>query len=320
MSKFLIQKQKSIFSQLEILACPEYRITLKPRRDELKPVNFGNPGNTKTRKKAGIAEKFWTVQELTSEKVIHALTIENMRGFDVYLTPISTTRHYLVVDDTTQDSLAALLAAGYKPCLTQQSSDGNVQAVLIAPKTTSKAEQSLANRLVVRINKEYGDKDFSGAAHPFRLAGFCNKKPGKNDVLTKILTSNPGHICEKSALEMDKIREEAKVSALPTRRAAGGGLLLLPATTDNSAANKSFAHYWQQTERIIMQSGYTKDLDKMDFRCAVSMLAIGYTEAQTAAAMLHLSPHVKDRHKHVDRYITATVRSATATRTARRTV
>ena len=102
-----------------------------------------------------------------------------------------------------------------------------MQAVLILPKFTRKDEQSLANKLVVAINKKYGDLKFTGVVHPFRLAGFCNKKPGKGNPTTTLLRAE-SVICQQSLIELNafrnavKVPEEKVLVSHGARRAAGG--------------------------------------------------------------------------------------------------
>ena len=40
-------------------------------------------------------------------------------------------------------------------------------------------ENTLANAMVEKLNKDYGDPKFTGVSHPFRMAGFSNKKENK---------------------------------------------------------------------------------------------------------------------------------------------
>ncbi|MBE3830785.1 hypothetical protein HJ178_24800, partial [Vibrio parahaemolyticus] len=40
----------------------------------------------------------------------------------------------------------------------------------------TKKDREIANKVVVGLNKRYGDENFTGVSHPFRMAGFSNKK------------------------------------------------------------------------------------------------------------------------------------------------
>lgn len=323
MSHSILIKQKSILKQLEALSCEKYRITLKPRREELKPQNFGN-ASAEIRKKTNAEEKFWTKQGLTSEKIISRLTVENMRGYDIYITPISLDFHYFVIDDTTIETLQALKDAGYKPCLTQRSSLNNIQAILIVNKKTGKDEQSFANTLVVKINKEFGDKKFCGVIHPFRLSGFFNKKEGRNNAETVVLTTENAKICEKASAELESIRVATSCpSAFAAQRAAVGGYLVLNAVETNSRsdinslANENFLRFWKEVERKVDAENWTRDLDKFDYKIARSMNAIGFDEQAITTAILSCSKHLSKRHKHTHRYAQSVARNAVIARALR---
>lgn len=160
------------------LQSPEYRLTLKSRRENLQSFNHG-------KRKEG-QERFFTADEV--EGLLSYLSRQNSRGYDIYITPIDSAHHYLVVDDMHGDALQRLRAAGYQPALVQESSADNQQAVLkISRREDNRSEQSAANALVVELNREFGDPDFSGVVHPFRTAGLVNKKPGRGNAFTKIL-------------------------------------------------------------------------------------------------------------------------------------
>lgn len=83
------------------------------------------------------------------------------------------------------------------------SSEGNYQAVIkVRRNTTFDKEQSAANKIVVAINKAFGDPKVSGVRRPFRMAGFWNKKPERDDEITQIDwgLSSPEAICELSTV------------------------------------------------------------------------------------------------------------------------
>jgi hypothetical protein len=319
-------KQDAIEKQIDALGCDLFRITLKSRSDGLRDQNFGNKFSTvASRKKSGQQEKLWTKAELMSEKIIDQLTIKNMQGYEIYITPISDTHHFIVVDDLTTEKLAAFLLSGYEPCMTQKSSAGNVQAILKVVKAEiSKNEQSIANRVVIDINKRFGDAELEGVAHPFRTAGYCNKKEGKDDHPTIILTVSPNHICKKTSEQLTEMR---RVFAVPVRaRAAAGGLSPSgsPAESiiseakiiqaENPMADNFFVTQFANRKRDAESRGWAIDLDKIDFRVAESMLKAGFSLEDTTAALLKNSPHVAKRHKHFERYTLVTVTNANSKR------
>jgi hypothetical protein len=138
--------------QSEALGAEKYRITLKPRAEKdrngrkLFDQNYGNTGNKSDRDAVGISEKFWTKDEITVE--IAKLRTKNARGYDIYLTPIDDSKHFIVVDDMSPDKEKALLDAGIKPAIIQRSSANNKQAIVVIDRVKRPNEQKLANLLV----------------------------------------------------------------------------------------------------------------------------------------------------------------------------
>ena len=297
-------------TQLGALGCDRYRITLKSRCEGSGTVNYGNQ-SAKVRARTGREEHFWSRSEIISDKMIRSLAVENMEGCDVYITPISVERHYLVVDDVTQERLVALQGAGgYTPALIQRSSDNNMQCILIAAKQPGGAEQSAANALVVRINREYGDTNFCGVVHPFRLAGFFNKKPGKDDTETVVLKAN-SIFCLQAESELAAIRKARPVPAFPTRGGAAG-------VSDFESADiitdpdvlAAFLQFRADVERFVLSRGWTPDNSKIDLRAAINMHAVGFGVPAIAGAILAGSPDISARHSDTALYALMTAQRA----------
>jgi hypothetical protein len=154
----------------------------------------------------GQPEVFYVESQV--EALIPQLRRRNALGFDIYITPIDPDHHYLVIDDMRSGASQLLASLGHQPCLVQSSSAGNEQAVLKVTKADRLDEQKLANKLVQQLNQEHGDPRFSGVVHPFRMAGFSNKKPGRESAFTRILEA--GHrLCHKAADLLQQLRQAA---------------------------------------------------------------------------------------------------------------
>ncbi|NMS23992.1 DNA-primase RepB domain-containing protein, partial [Vibrio parahaemolyticus] len=162
----------------EALQADKYRITLIGRQGQ-KPWVLG-------KQKDG-AEKFYSVEEVKNN--IPLLSKKNAEGRDIYITPITLDYHYIVVDDLTPETHKEMLANGYSPNLVQESSRDNYQAIFRVPKSTDEKDREIANKVVVGLNKRYGDENFTGVSHPFRMAGFSNKKPTRNNFFTRLISS-----------------------------------------------------------------------------------------------------------------------------------
>lgn len=294
-------KQRAWDQQHGTLQAPEYRLTLKSRVEGQGSFNLGKGRG------ADGAEKFYAPGEVRS--LIPYLSAQNARGRDIYLTPIDRDHHYIVVDDTTETSLGDLIAAGYRPALVQESSAGNRQAVLKIPKEGDWGEQRAANEVVVNLNRRFGDPAFSGVVHPFRMAGFSNKKPGRNNAFTRIVEA-VGGICTRAMEQLDAIRariigERTTTPNLPD--APRSRVVDLP--TASSATEAAFDRARQQAEALTAHMGWQRDESRIDYRAAQTMAKNGWSEDEIAGAILTRSPNLVDRHRNPVDYAARTAES-----------
>lgn len=302
--------------QAAALGAPAYRLQLKSRQFGLNTYNLGkNRGPDGT-------EQFYTAEEVT--KKISFLSRENARGYDIYIAPIDPTHHYLVVDDMTPAATRELVAAGYRPALMQESSKDNRQAVLKVPREEDadrKTEQSLANDFVRELNQRWGDPAFSGAVHPFRMAGFSNKKPGKLDAFTRILEA-PGGICQQATDDLAAARRQhtAEIKRrspaqeaisvpvvqfeLVRQEADTGGGLDAGQVESLYAAAAEKVHAWVRRRRL------EGNQSKIDFHVAVDLLRNGVSQADVARAIEVGSPDLAERHPNVRAYLERTIQAA----------
>lgn len=301
-------KQRAWDQQHEALQAPEYRLTLMGRVEGLGSFNVG-----KGRGPDG-SEKFYAPDEVRN--LIPYLSAQNARGRDIYLTPIDQDHHYMVVDDTTETSLGDLIAAGYRPALVQESSADNRQAILKVPKERGGDEQKAANEVVVNLNRRFGDPAFSGVVHPFRMAGFSNKKPGRNNAFTRIVEA-AGGICTRAMKHLDAIRvrivreraDRPNVPDAPRPRIAD-----LP--TASSASEAAFDRARKQAEGLAAYMGWQRDESRLDYRAAQTMAEGGWSRDEIAAAILTRSPNLGDRHRNPVDYASRTAENVTITKEA----
>lgn len=258
------------------------------------------------------AERFYAPAEVRG--LIPYLSAHNARGRDIYLTPIDPDHHYLVVDDMTPESLADFIAAGYRPALVQESSAGNRQAVMKVPKGQDRDEQQAANAVVVDLNRRFGDPHFSGAIHPFRMAGFSNKKPGRGNAFTRLIQA-AGNLCARTAEQLDAIRQRiigerqpARPSGLILSAARGLNRPSLPAASND--AERAFDRARAQVEGLAVTRGWSRDESRIDYRAAQIMAREGWAEGEVAAAILARSPGIEDRHRDPLGYAARTAESA----------
>lgn len=110
------------------------------------------------------------------ERRMRELLRLHARGENLYYTPRSERMHHVLVDDLSDGSLRQMLADGYKPAVVLQSSPGKLQALLNVPKLGRADDQDVGNRLIVALNKKYGDPNLHACIHPHRAPGFENRK------------------------------------------------------------------------------------------------------------------------------------------------
>lgn len=295
------------------LQAPAYRLTLTSRRDNLKTYRYGKT-------KGEEREKTYTAQEIA--QMLPTLSRQNARGYDIYITPIDQAHHYMVVDDMTPATVDRLKRSGFEPTLIQTSSQGNQQCILKVPrKPDQKDEQKLANQLVQHFNRELGDPNFSGVIHPFRMAGFSNKKPGRGDFFTRIIQG--GHrICGRAAQALEEMREairkrlqaaqdaKRQVEQVKTQEAERIRLDALWSDSGGNHQDKLCRDAYQAVLRQVKGAGWQLDMSRVDYSVAKVLHQRGLSEQTIERLLTEHSPSLHDRHSNPQDYARRTVQNA----------
>ncbi|MFN7595093.1 MAG: DNA-primase RepB domain-containing protein, partial [bacterium] len=158
-------KAKAIQQQLDALAAPSYRVTL------MRNIAGDQVGQNLGKSKEEAEEKTWTKSEILN--MIPALTAQNAAGANVFITPIDPSARHVLIDDLTQANVIDLKTRGYQPATIIETSPSNYQAIV---KVSSDLDQHTTNEWFKAMNRELGDRKITGLTHPFRLAGFQNRK------------------------------------------------------------------------------------------------------------------------------------------------
>jgi hypothetical protein len=303
-------KQHAWRQQHEALQAPAYRITLTARREELKTYNHGK------NKGPDGAEKFYTAQEV--QELIPQLSRQNARGYDIYLTPISDQHHYIVLDDTDQQRLEQMhQRTGITPALIQESSPGNLQAIICAEKVPGKHEQSNANYIVQGLNKAYGDPQFTGVVHPFRLAGFMNQKPKYEQQNRRpIVRPRPILQCRPGAdpvlnQMLDKQRQQQQEQQQRQRVQERTQRIESFNEHNKSGVDERYRELAQQYCKYVDSKGWERDWSRIDYAIAGEMLKQDYySENQIADAIKDNSPGIDERKQNPSYYAQQTVAKA----------
>lgn len=310
-SKALQAKEQQWQQQHEALQALRYRITLKGRKEGLKDWNLG--------KNKDAPETLWSHEQVTEK--LGFLSKKNAEGYDIYLTPMDTGKHFFLVDDMTPESEKALLDNGYTPALVQESSAGNRQAILICVRDESdKDEQKHANKVLSGINKKYGDPKLSGVIRPFRMAGFANKKEGKGSPFTKIVSA-VNRLCDKTYSLLQQVKEiakrereaaaQAKAESMMQRELAASAQQREQFAFDRSTLDDEGQKFDQLRQRALdsaRKNGQPLDESRADFVAARWMIQAGYSAADVEIAIMQ-NPATARKNNAVD-YAQRTVAAA----------
>jgi hypothetical protein len=282
------------------LDAPAYRLTMKDRLVRDGKDRSHNPGKGK----GDEPEKFFSPDEV--ERMIPNLRAKNARGFDVYITPIDRDHHYIVVDDMRPEGVAKLKAEGFQPALVQSSSKDNVQAIIKASRDDRKDEQQIANKLVVDLNTNHGDPKFSGVIHPFRMAGFSNKKPGKANAFTRLIEA-AGGFCRMATEILTGWRKKNDQDA--ANAVAEEKKQARVATVSDKArhAEAGPVRGYQQQAYWLTRDKANPDWSSVDFGVCCEFLKKGYDREYIEKALRGGSPEIEVRHRDVERYVRETI-------------
>ncbi len=301
-TKALKAKQEAWERQSDALGAPAYRITLKGRKQGLPTYNAG-------KQKDG-TERHYTANEV--QALLPKLSRENARGFDVYVTPIDPGHHYVLLDDMRADAMKTMMGEGYQPCLVQESSHDNYQAVIKLPRGDYGHEQSEANKIVTALNKQYGDPNLSGVIRPFRMAGFSNKKPGRDDAFTRVVHA-VNRICGKATDMLKSLIDKAKEQSKTMTERFDRERQIMVAGTSQEAPRSTVDAYRREYAMQIglaRKNAWSEDESRYDWYATIGLLKAGHDPSAVKQALLTASPHVTDRKHDPDDYAQRTVDKA----------
>lgn len=283
-----------IEQQTAALQASGYRVTLMHSTDSKQPtINVG-----KGRGSDG-GEKYYDLAGL--KELVPYLSARNADGYNVFLTPVDDEKRYLLVDDLTEDTLEQYLRAGYDPALIQKSSQKSIQAVSVLP--ASETTPGSLKDLFYRLNKWVGDSKIGGAIHPFRLAGFANKKPSRRlpnglSPFVQILKASFG-LDRKATAEARQVDVQMRAEMDRPERALAP---VVAVTRDRSApADVAEAREWYERRRSYW--GVRTDLSRIDYELARHLRTQGFGRAAAAAILRATSPDLPSRHPRVDAYV-----------------
>lgn len=224
-------------------------------------------------------------------------------GKNVYITPLSTSNHHILVDDMSIVTLTAMIDAGFAPAVVIESSPENFQAVFITPKLGTAHDNAVGNRLCLLLNRglPFGDPKISGAVHPHRVPGLENRKQKHqrpDGTFPKVTLRRAEHrTCVKLLAISVEINAELQTAAeARAGRTSGksdaggahagtGGSTAVEASADAQRAFKR--HFHDVCDRM---AGAVLDLSIADSMVAVRMRVTGWSQGEIEGVLFLLAP------------------------------
>jgi len=266
-----------------------------------------------------------TAKEVNEQ--ISTLAGKNFAGYDILVKPVTETQMYLMIDDLTAESVEKMKADGFQPSAIWETSKSNYQVIFRVPHTppgyfgdgTKERELQAGRELVRSLTLEYGgDTASQGVNKSFRMAGFSNKKEGRDNAFLKIQEVNetPCNQMMKKVRELVPVirereaRQEAErrrevishVRPIPSQAERGDGL------TDD--VSKTFVRLLRKHTRLAETKGWRVDQSSIDFRACLDMFMEGYGRSDVEDALRAFSPALADRHPATEKYVEKTVSKA----------
>jgi hypothetical protein len=301
----------ALTAQLAALRPDQVRITLM--HSESNETSY-NPGKGEGPKgpSGKPTERFFTAAEVIGLVPFLLTENANHRGYNIFITPFSEAVWYILLDDVLPQKLAELEGLRLTPQMLIESSPQRFQGIYLLPKEMATKDE--ANGLFRLINARHGDPKISGLTHPFRAAGFKNRKPKyqkPNGFYPFAGMIWGGKLLPEGLLPL---LEEAKalVRVIPPKARRSSRVLksidaLKPVAVDSETSKYAREHY----RRLGWRYGRDYDRFKADFMLAERLLARRLPADRVAAALMGFSPDILARcggkAAGVKRYVTKTV-------------
>lgn len=280
-----------IKQQLELLKNTHFSVLLVDRTTEKKAFNYNIKNRTAL-----------TVEEvLSAAKTLHYYN--NVRKHDIYIKAEVGNFYNVVVDDLTEEKINQLLQVA-SPTLVIFSSFDNYQVIFNLEK--SSYSKSQADFLTKKLNEKYGDPNFSGANHYFRLVGFHNKKQKNNNEkveLVEFQTEKDKNQDKNSEFFAEMLKDFVEQKQI-TQEQDNINFVELTEEQQKQIRREVLA------EIALCKKFFTQlDMSAVDFRIVKRLAKKGYTKEQIATS-LDLFTDYKSRHSDPEDYLNRTINNA----------
>lgn len=217
------------------------------------------------------------------------------RGENIYYTPLSETKHHILIDDMSRENVNRLINDGYRPAVLLESSPENFQCIITIPKLGGPYDKDVGNRLTERLNKEYGDPNLSGCIHPHRAPGFENRKAKhqKEDGTypeVKLLKAEKRE-CPKCLERAREIEQEYRQLAIERQARKEREQNRSRRAWDTPGSPTAAYHAHLDNIRQHLQ---IEDRSRVDAMIAVRMRVTGHSQAAVETAIRECAPALRE--------------------------
>lgn len=272
----------------------KYHAAVGADRYAVSAIEFFENGQNRgfmVNKKDGFPDGF---PALNVEKSMRRLVGLKNNGRNIYYTPISDQKHHILVDDLDGLALADLISQGYRPAVIIESSPANYQAIITIPKIGTNFDREIGNKIVAKLNKEFGDPKLSGEIHAHRAPGFDNKKikhrrPDGTFPDVRLIEAEGGE-CDKTkqlALEikseLEKLNKDKKVNL--------DFVVNAPETINTARAYKV---HFRDVVRLQKKAGNEKiDASRVDYMVCMRLRATGHSAEAVEKVLITAAPETR---------------------------
>ena len=216
-----------------------------------------------------------------------------------------------------KEQVDEILNSNLGPSLVMESSKDNYQVLFVCERRMESAnddkEDEAAKQVLNALKKRYGADQNVGLTQPFRMAGFNNKKQGRNNFIVKLHYWSE-QMSEKIRETIDKVKKAIVVDKQEKTVNVSRAHKPSDRTQPSKAAYEDFKKLWRRHRDFAytkVKSGEWEklDLSVVDFRAAKDMLRKGY-DAEEVVLCLYYSPKLDERHADIDDYVERTVKKA----------
>lgn len=270
-------------AQLTALAAPAYTVT----------VRDGQTGRA------------FAVKNQTGEQILkkHARwTEKNLGGDDIYITPESPACFYVVIDDV---KIPDVIYA-YGPCYIQETSAGNFQGVVRykSPVVQHDVTWRAVTAACRELNRRHGDPKVANPRQPFRLAGFMNKKPTRDNFLVTSL------FCECDAYASEVFEEIVWQARKKIEAADAKKVRSADSSTSFCADFDAAARFFEREKKKILGrcrvNCWPVDMSRVDFNVIKAMKREGFSR-DVVREVFEKRGDVSSRHRNPAGYMSLTL-------------